>query len=177
VLPAQPRPFGELRAFAPSPQRATRTQPIEQGTAIVRGAALYAADVRRPGLRFGRVLRAPASPELASHAVSLDEAAARAVPGFVALVQDPLLTQGRSRGVGIVAATPGALERIAAALDPRWSVGDSFDADDVTDAIDVDRRLGRGALAHRLRGDAADASRHWDVSRSIRRTARCACCR
>jgi len=163
VLPARARPFGELRAFAPSAARSARTQPIEQGAAIVRGEPLYAADVRRPGMRFGRVLRAPVSPELASHPVSLDEAAARAVPGFVALVQSPLLVQGRSQGVGIVAATPGALERIAAALAPRWTVEGAFDADDVSGAIDVDRRLARGALAHRLRGDAADASRPWDV--------------
>jgi hypothetical protein len=46
---------------------------------------------------------------------------------------------------------------------PRWTVEGAFDADDVSGAIDVDRRLARGALAHRLRGDAADASRPWDV--------------
>jgi len=59
LLPAQPRPFTELRAFARSAVHVGRAQPIEQGPAIVRGRPLYVADVRRPGMQFGRVLRAP----------------------------------------------------------------------------------------------------------------------
>lgn len=163
VLAAEPRPAASLRAFARGASRGERTHPIEQGVAIVRGAPLYAADVRRPGQRFGRVLRAPASPELVSRVEALDEAAARAVPGFVALVRDPALAQGLAEGVGIVASTPGALDRIAAALAPRWRVDGSFDADDVGRAIDVDRRLAAGALAHRPRRDAFDPSGPWDV--------------
>jgi isoquinoline 1-oxidoreductase beta subunit len=163
VLEAEPRPFGTLRAFSRGQPRAAREQPIEQGLAIVRGEPLYVADVRRPRMRFGRVLRAPVSPELASRVEALDEAAARAVPGFVALVRDPLLVQGRAEGVGIVAATPGALDRVAAALAPRWRIDGAFDAGDVDRAIDVDRRLARGPLAHRPRRDAFDAAGPWDV--------------
>lgn len=169
VLAVRPRPMAELRAFERTAPRSPRSQPIEQGPAIVRGEALYAADVRRPGQRFGRVLRAPVSPELASRAVFLDEAAARSVPGFVALVRDPLLTQGRSEGVGIVATTPGALERIAAALAPRWSVDGSFESDDVVRALDLDARLARGALAHQPRLEpwhttgVPDRTGPWDV--------------
>lgn len=167
VLAAEPRPAATLRAFARDTVRAPRARPLEQGLAIVRGEPLYAADVRRPGMRFGRVLRAPASPELASRCTSLDEAAARAVPGFVALVRDPLLAQGRAQGVGIVAATPGALDRIAAALRPRWAVDGAFDATDVARAVDVDARLARGALAHRPRADASDPTGPWDVDLRI----------
>ena len=71
---------------------------------------------------FGRVLRAPASPELRSSLVAFDETAARAVPGFVALVRDPALTMLQAEGLGIVGRTPGALDRIEAALAPRWQI-------------------------------------------------------
>ncbi|MFZ4760359.1 MAG: xanthine dehydrogenase family protein molybdopterin-binding subunit [Burkholderiaceae bacterium] len=163
TIAAQDRPVHTLRTFAGTASRTVRSAPLEHGEAIVRGQALYAADVRRPGQRFGRVLRAPASPELASRLVALDEAAARAVPGFVALVRDPLLAQGRAEGIGIVATTPGALDRVAAALAPRWAVDGGFEAADIERAIDVDRRLDAGALAHRLRRDAVDPQAVWDL--------------
>ena len=163
VLPAQPRPFAELRAFARSATHVGRAQPIEQGMAIVRGLPLYAADIRLPGMQFARVLRAPASPELSSRASGMNEAAARAVPGFVALVRDPLLTQGVSEGVGIVARTPGALARIEAALAVQWSVEGSFTQADIDRGIDIDARLGKGALAHRVSKDSIDTQAPWDV--------------
>ena len=163
VLPAQPRPFAELHAFARTALYVGRAQPIEQGAAIVRGQPLYAADMRRPGMQFGRVLRASASPELASRATAMNEAAARAVPGFVALVRDPLLAQGLSEGVGIVARTPGALARIEAALAVQWSVEGGFTQADIDRAIDIDARLGKGSLAHRVSKDAIDTQAAWDV--------------
>jgi isoquinoline 1-oxidoreductase subunit beta len=163
LIEAEARPVGTLRAFAEPTRAKPRVDPIEQGDAIVRGEPLYASDVRLPGMRFGRVLRAPASPELASRLVGTDDSAARAVPGFVALVRDPLLAQGRSEGIGIVATTPGALDRIAAALAPRWVVEGGFGPADIDRAIDVDRRLAAGALAHRVRGDDPGAAAGWDV--------------
>jgi isoquinoline 1-oxidoreductase beta subunit len=78
--------------------------PLAQGRAIVTGRPLYVADVRRPGMVFGRVLYAPLSPEFASAPRVFDAAAAQAQPGFVALVHDERLGQGQARGVGIVAA-------------------------------------------------------------------------
>lgn len=166
VLSAQSRPLAELRAFARTAQYVGRAHPIEQGTAIVRGQPLYAADVRRPGMQFARVLRAPASPELNSRVRSMNEAAARAVPGFVALVRDPLLAlgaQGRSEGVGIVARTPGALARIEAALAIQWSAEGGFTQTDIDRAIDIDTRLGKGSLAHRISKDSIDTQVAWDV--------------
>ena len=132
-------------------------------SAIVRGLPLYVADIRRPGMQFARVLRAPASPELKSRASTMNEAAARAVPGFVALVRDPLLTQGQSEGVGIVARTPGALARIEAALALQWSVEGSFSQADIDRGIDIDARLAKGALAHRISKDNIDTQAPWDV--------------
>jgi isoquinoline 1-oxidoreductase subunit beta len=133
--------------------------------ALVVGAPVFVSDVRRPGMVHGRVLRAAVSPELASRLLSADEAAARRVPGFVALVRDRLLSQGRSEGLGIVARTPGALDRIEQALAAQWSVDGRFEAADLAAAIDIDRRLaGNGRLAHAVHAAGRVAAEGpWDV--------------
>lgn len=130
---------------------------------IVTGAPLYAADMRLPGMVYGRVLRAPVSPELSSAPSAWDEAAARAVPGFVALVQDQRLRHAGSLGLGIVALTPGALDRVAQALAPRWQVQGGFEPGAVDAALDIDQHLARGALRHHLRRDRMDEAAPWTV--------------
>ncbi|MDR7333138.1 molybdopterin cofactor-binding domain-containing protein [Roseateles asaccharophilus] len=133
-----------------------RRPPLAQGEAIVTGRPLYVADVRRPGMVFGRVLYAPLSPEFASSPRAFDEAAARALPGFVALVRSPLFEQGQARGIAIVAATPGALDRITRALAVQWqmqtpSVGGR-------ELLDVDARL-----PHAVHDDSVPREGAWDV--------------
>jgi isoquinoline 1-oxidoreductase beta subunit len=165
-LQVRARPMGELRAFRHSGARWVGARvPLEHAGAIVRGEPLYAADMRRPGRVFGRVLRAPASPELASHPQALDEAAARAVPGFIALVRDERLQLGQAQGLGIVAAAPGALDRIEAALSIRWRSEPGFEPTEVEAALDVDACLARGGgrLAHRVHAEAVDGGTPWDV--------------
>lgn len=165
-LEAVERPATALRSLSAKAglQHVGQGVRIEQGLALVQGQALFAADVRRPGLLYGRVLRAPASPELHSIAESLDEAAARAVPGFVALVRDDLLTHGESAGVGIVARTPGALDRIESALALQWRIDGSFEQRDIDDAVDIDRRLARsGRRARQVHDDRIAADGPWDV--------------
>ncbi|MDZ7812324.1 MAG: molybdopterin cofactor-binding domain-containing protein [Ideonella sp.] len=157
TLTAEAWPASQLRAFRPKGRWVGHNLPHASQAAVVRGQALFAADVRRPGTLFGRVLRAPVSPDLASQASGLNDAAARAIPGFVALVQDERLLQGRSLGVGILARTPGALDRIEAALAVRWQVeGEHPSETTLTRAIDIDTRLARGDLTHQLRDDALD---------------------
>lgn len=163
LLQAQPRTMAELRAFRPGVLHARGPAPLAQGRSIVRGEPLYAADMRLPGMLYGRVLRAEVSPELASRVRSLREEAARAVPGFVALVRDAALRQGRAEGVGIVARTPGALARIEAALALQWEVEGAFDAAAVDALLDVDARLRQGRLAHTVVGDRVGADAPWDV--------------
>jgi len=166
-LTAEPRPMHELRAFAAGARFVGTSAPLVQADAIVTGAPLYAADVRRPGMLFGRVLRAPASPELAARPLAWDAAAARATPGFVALVEDARLHQGNSIGLGIVARTPGALDRVADSLDVQWQVEGTFTAADLDRAVDIDRRQADGALSYRLADDAIDEDAPWDLDLRI----------
>jgi CO/xanthine dehydrogenase Mo-binding subunit len=155
------RPMRELRAFRTGGLIGARPA-LEQGRAIVTGAPLYAADVDRDGLLFGRVLRAPAPPEVASRPVGWDIEAARAVPGFVAVVEEVGSPIGQARGLGIVARRPGALDRVADALGIRWEMGDRHPLADVPGMVDVDLRLGEGALRQTVEaGDVADGP--WDV--------------
>lgn len=170
-LEARDIPATQLRAF--SRRRAARPgagacevgapAPIEAADAIVTGRPLYAGDVRLDGMVFARVLRAPVTPELASAPRRMDEAAARRVPGFVALVRDPALRHGSSEGVGIVARTPGALDRMAAALDVQWQVAGEAPPAAIDRLIDVDAHLARGALAHVPRDDGPDTGGPWSV--------------
>lgn len=167
-IEAQPRPAAELRAFAANTRFVGQAVPIEQGAALLRGEPLFAIDVRRPGMLYGRVLRAPVSPELPSRLRAADEASARAVPGFVAVVRDDGLVQGGSQGLGIVARTPGALDRIEAALAASWTVEGRFDQADIDAAIDIDARLQRrGQLGRRIHGDTLDTTAAWDVDLRI----------
>lgn len=170
-----------LRLFGPALLQACRTLRAALGPAprlaavtneapaflhdIVTGAPLYAGDVRLPGMLYGRVLRAPVSPEVASRPLAWDEAAARAVEGFAALLDDTRLQHAGSRGLGIVARTPGALDRVAQALAVRWSIEDETPVDQaaIEGAIDIDLRLRRGALSHQVRSDTLDTDAGWTV--------------
>lgn len=162
TLQARAWPVSALRSMRGGGPFVGRAVPMEQGLQLVTGAPLFAADVRRPGLLHGRVLRAPVSPELASAAEAVDEAAARRVPGFVALVRDPWLVLGQAQGIGIIARTPAALDQVAAALNPRWRVDGGFDAADIERAIDIDAPGRR--LPHRLLDDRIDTAAPWDVA-------------
>ena len=162
------RPWTELRSFQSSGSYVGRTVALEQAEAIVRGMALYAADIRRPGMLFGRVLRSTATLELVSTAVAMNESAAKAAVGFVALVRDSLLTVGGSQGIGIVARTPGALDRIESALAIEWKVISSFNQASVEKAVDIDRHLAAAPRrANQVQGDRLVESAPWDVDMRI----------
>lgn len=163
VLQAQDLPLTALRAFSAQARWVGKAAPQVQGRDIVTGQPLYAADVRRPGMLFGRVLRAPASPETSSRPDRFDETAARAVPGFVALVADKRLAQSNAQGLAIVARTPGALDRIEAALAVQWRVEPVPDTRSPAQQIEVAPRLQRGPLAHVARTGRIDEATPWTV--------------
>lgn len=154
-----PRPVAALRAFRAGGLIGASPE-IAQGREIVTGAPLYAADMRRPGMLFGRVLRAPASAELASRPSHWNATAARAVPGFVAVVEDCGPPVGKARGLGIVATRPGALAPIAEALQVEWEIAGPHPRSDIAGTLDA--RLSEGALPHSVL-DGTPADGPWDV--------------
>ena len=97
----------------------------------------------------------------------LNEAAASAVPGSIALSREPLLAQMNSEGVGIVGATLAALDRIEAALAIAWQTEGSFEQADNEADIDIDTRLARGALSNKVHEDSVDTGAPWDVNLRI----------
>ena len=126
------------------------------------GAALYAADVIRPGVLHGRVLRAPASSEVASRPGNWNRSEAEKIPGFVAIVEDCGSPNGHAQGLGIVSSRPGALDRIAEALAIEWTVDGLPDHADIARAIDIDTALSKGELGNRVM-DGAPEGTSWDI--------------
>lgn len=163
LLDVVERPTTELRAFSGKGQYVGASPVPEQVENIVRGEPVYAADVRREGMLYGRVLRAQYSPEAETKPVSWKEAAAKAVSGFVALVRDPALEQGQSMGLGIVARTPGALERISEALEVVWEGAATFDQTDIDAMVDVDGCLRDGDLTCEIEAGEIDREAGFDV--------------
>ena len=155
------RPISELRALRSGGLIGASPEIVEAG-GIVTGAPHFAADIRLPGMLYGRVLRAPASVELQSRPLGWNPDAARAVPGFVAVVEDCGPPIGRAEGLGIVAARPGALDAIADALQVEWDVAGRHPRSDISCAVDIDTRLGAGALRHKVLDGAPEAG-PWDV--------------
>jgi CO/xanthine dehydrogenase Mo-binding subunit len=160
AVTVRPRALAELRAFRRG-ELVGSIPIIAQGQEIVTGAPLYAADVMRPDMLYGRVFRAPASVELRSRPLRWNVAAARSVPGFVAVVEDCGPPIGNARGLGILASRPGALEAIAEALGVEWDVPSADAAPETAAAVDVGDR-DAGALPHAVL-DGAPAAGSWDV--------------
>jgi isoquinoline 1-oxidoreductase subunit beta len=156
-----PRPVAELRALRPGGLIGASPE-IAQGRGVVTGAPLYAADMRLPGMLFGRVLRAPASVEMASRPLRWNADAASTVPGFAAIVEDCGPPIGKAQGLGIVATRPGALDAIADALAVDWGDTGTHPLADIARAIDVDARLSLGALPHVVLDGSPDDG-PWDV--------------
>ncbi len=164
------RPFGALKAFMrkPATSLVETNVPIEQGLAIVTGQPLYAADVARPGMLFGTVLRAPTTAEFSSKPARWNETAARQVAGFVALVHDSVLTIGQAEGLGVIAKTPGALSRIKAALDVQWEIRNPATSKTIDSMIDIDTRLQQSSRrSYTVHNAKVDQTMPWDVDLRI----------
>lgn len=159
------RPLGELRAFRPGAIKGD--VPIVDLDRIVFGRPLFAADVRLPDMVYGRVLRAPVSPEITSKPTSWNAEAANAERGFVYLVEDEALELNNSKGLGIVAETPGALDRIEAALSVEWEIGEFPDDDAIERTLDIDGRLALGAAEYDIADDGIPEDQPWDVDLRI----------
>jgi CO/xanthine dehydrogenase Mo-binding subunit len=106
---------------------------------LVTGTEVYSRDVQLPGMVFGAVARPR---QIGARLLGWDEAAARAVPGVVAVVEGP------QQQVGVVAETPMALEGGVSALGCRWSELDAEAVAEVQARLDVDASTREGALDH-----------------------------
>jgi isoquinoline 1-oxidoreductase beta subunit len=160
-------PREQLRSLSGQGQWVGRSPQLEQGLEMVTGQPLYASDVRLSGMVYGRVLRAPVPPEIASSLLTMNEVAARQIKGFVAFVRSPHLRMASSEGVGIVAQTPGALDRIEVALQTRWSVQGQADQQSIQQSIDIDRRMGARSKRDKYIHDDAVPEGQWDVDLRI----------
>lgn len=161
LVEVNPRPFRELRAFQPGGALGTSPE-IVHGREIITGEPLYSADVRLPGMLYGRVLRAPAPVETASRPRRWDIDAALRIPGFVAVVEACGPPIGRARGLGILAERPGVLAAIAEALAVEWDIDKTSRVRDISQVIDIDARLAKGALPHTVL-DGTPEPGAWDV--------------
>jgi isoquinoline 1-oxidoreductase beta subunit len=154
-LDAVERPPQALRAWAAlrqGPADAARAV-APQLHALVTGAPLYAADVRLPGMLHAAVLRAPWRRELGPRLDGWNEAAVRAVPGFVAQLRLPELD-----GPVLVARHPQALLAMRAAAAVRWIA--PAHTPDAAAMVDVDRALARGRFTQD-EGEVQDGA--WTV--------------
>jgi isoquinoline 1-oxidoreductase beta subunit len=134
-LEVDERPVDRLRVFSASTRRHVgHGGPAAQIEAIAAGRPVYAADIRLPGMVYAGVVRPPWIPELEPRLDSLDEAAVRAVPGFVDLVRHDALA-----GPALTASTPAALDAMREAAKPAWTSPEGITDPMVT--VDVDAAL------------------------------------
>lgn len=128
--------------------------PLPEARAIVTGAALFTADLRLPGMAYGRCVQPPSAD---ARIAAVEAGAAAALPGVLRVVVDA------PRGlVGVVAETPGALDRAMAVLRVTWDRPAPLDMVALDRLLDVDRALGQGRLAHRILDEGVDAG-PWDI--------------
>ena len=127
-----------------------------QAEEIVTGAPVFAGDIRRPNMAFGRAVQAP-SPD--ARILDVARNGANDLPGIIQVVID------RPRGlVGVVAETPGALNRAMDLVQVTWDRPDPYSAADIAAMIDVDAALAQGNLEHAITDDEMDPSADWTVN-------------
>lgn len=160
-------PKDQLRSLSGQGQWIGQSPVLEQGREMVTGQPLYASDVRLPGMVYGRVLRASVPTEILSKLVSADETAARKVPGFVTIIRSKLFQMASSEGLGIVAKTPSALDRIEQALNARWSTQGQADEQFIHQAIDIDRRMSIRSRRDKYIRDDGLPEGQWDLDLRI----------
>ena len=83
----------------------------------VSGRAVFAADVREPGMLYAAILLAPTRD---ASLVELDERAARALPGVRGVLRIPAFP-GAAPGVAVVAEDSWRAQRALSSLQPRWA--------------------------------------------------------
>jgi isoquinoline 1-oxidoreductase beta subunit len=157
----KPRPLPEVGDVAlkdPS-QFKFIGQPLTRldGPAKVDGSAVYASDVREPGMLYAAVMHAPQRDATLG---ALDDKAALALPGVRGVFRLPSLA-GSAAAVGVVADGTWQARRAAAALLPTWQSSAAApvtaDTGAMTAALWTAVRSGSDAHTFRNDGDAVKA--------------------
>src|SRR5712691_3833567 len=159
--------YGEIAAFAQAPAELPKIEdkdlkdpasfryigkhvPRAEVPLKVTGAAKYGMDVQVPGMVYAAVLQSPypgGSPQ------TVDDAAARKVPGITDLVRLP-------DGVGIIGSTVEGTQAAKKLLKVTWSnaAGVNHDSERaLEDFAAVGRDLGREGVPYETKGDAKAA--------------------
>lgn len=140
-IDAAPKPRAEWRLIGTSVPRI-------DGPAKVSGTAIFAADLRLPGMLFAAVVNAPA---IGGRIESFDPAAARAMPGVEAVIEVP-------GGLAVIAATwwqaKTALDRIPIRFST--TATETLDAAAIAAGLQATAESDSGVPAFR-RGDAKKA--------------------
>ena len=109
------------------------------------GAAGFGLDVRLPGMLYAVVARAPT---FGGHVKSVDAAAAKAVPGVVAVKEVP-------SGVAVIATNTWAATRGRSALKVEWQAAQGAAVSTAAMAADYAERARKPGTVVRSEGDAA----------------------
>ena len=146
------------RSLAKGANRHTAGQPLATDAvrAVVTGkVALYADDIRLPGMLFGAMLR---SDGLGGSISQIDDSACQDVPGYAGLV--------RGDGyAGVLAERRGALTEVLRRIRATDTYDPTVSDEMVARAIDVDAALADGGLEHTpvSRGAVGDANFDIDL--------------
>jgi len=138
-IPAQPAGAGRSDTRGARTTYVGRPMPRLEARDIVAGRATYAADVRLPGMLRGAIVRPPAR---GARVRAVDDSAARAMPGVVAVVREGDL-------VGVVAEREEQARAAADAVEVDWEIPPYAEAEAVRipmrDDGGVDEALAAGA--------------------------------
>jgi isoquinoline 1-oxidoreductase beta subunit len=116
--------------------------------AKVNGTAQYSIDIKIPGMRIGTLAIAPAK---GSKLVSMDEAAARKVPG----VHD--VVRAGDEAVAVIGDHMWAAKQGLEALDPKWEGGPNVQISSASLLAAMERDSEKEGVVARKEGDAAAA--------------------
>jgi isoquinoline 1-oxidoreductase beta subunit len=137
---ATPKPRAEWRL-------AGRSVAADRRPVKVSGSAIFAADIRLPGMLFAAVRNAPV---IGGRVVGIDAARAAAMPGVTAVIEVP---GRRGSGRGVLVAGPSALEAVTIRF---ASASGVLDADAIARDLRATAESDSGTSAFR-RGDAKAA--------------------
>jgi nicotinate dehydrogenase subunit B len=139
-------PIPDEVSYLPADRRRYVGRPLPRVEArdIVTGRATYAADVRLPGLLHGAIVRPPVR---GATARTVDGAAARRLPGVVAVVHD-------GNVVGVVAEREEQARAGAAAVQVDWLAGRPDEGPDADIPLREDRGIDRALAAAATRRTA-----------------------